>query len=164
MAGSIVMWLAVMQGLRIARIGASITATAKANTTNPLLANVARVAALPIAWGAVAMGGSVTEVVGIAIAGECLALVVSQLLLRHRLSLPLRDMTGPGIAGAATFLLIGLDGYARGGGPDPGASIWLGVAILCAAVASFWSMRALRKWSKALVVEGLKFRARDSGV
>jgi O-antigen/teichoic acid export membrane protein len=164
LAAPVVVWLAIMQGLRIARIGASITATAKANTTNPLLANIARVVALPIAWVAVVMGGSVTAVVAIAIAGECVALLVSQLLLRRRLSLPLRDMSGPGMAGAATFLLIGLEAYTRGGGPGPGASIWLEVAVLCTVVATLWSMRALLKWTKGLVAEGLKFRAKESGV
>jgi O-antigen/teichoic acid export membrane protein len=164
LAAPVVVWLAIMQGLRIARIGASITATAKANTTNPLLANIARAVALPIAWVAVTMGGSVTAVVAIAIAGECVALLVSQLLLRRRLSLPLRDMSGPGMAGAATFLLIGLEAYTRGGGPGPGASIWLEVAVLCTVVATLWSMRALRKWTKGLVAEGLKFRAKESGV
>jgi O-antigen/teichoic acid export membrane protein len=164
LAAPIVVWLAVMQGLRIARMGASITATAKANTTNPLLANVARVVSLPIAWGAVSMGGGVTAVVGIAIAGECFALLVSQLLLRRRLSLPLRDMSGPGIAGAAICVLIGFDAYARVGGPGPGASIWFEVAVFCTALVALWSMQALRKWSRELVVEGLKFRAKESGV
>jgi O-antigen/teichoic acid export membrane protein len=164
LAAPIVVWLAIMQGLRIARIGASITATAKANTTNPLLANVARIMALPIAWGAVSMGGGVTAVVGIAIAGECVALVVSQLLLRRRLALPLRAMCGPGLAAAATCLLVGLDAVTRGGEAGPGAPAWLGAAVLGMTLVTLWSMRSLRKWSREVVVEALKSRARGTDV
>ena len=144
-AVSILVWLAVMQGLRLARIGISTAATSRANTTNPLLGNMVRVLALPVAWASVSMGGGMVSVVGIAIVGEAIAFVISLLLLRRTLALRLARTGVPIIAGAAAFVLVGVQAWGRGES-DPMFSDWLHVATITAALVMLWSMRELRVW------------------
>lgn len=150
-ATAVVVLLALVQGLRLARIGASVTATAKANTTNPLYANMVRSIALPIAAVSVILGGGIISVVVIAIAGEAIALLVSLLLLRNRLSLPLSGMRIPVIAGVGAFVLIGIDAYIRAAQIAPSFSNWSPFIVLLSALVVLWSTCALRRWSKALL-------------
>ena len=66
----VIIWLAVMQGARMMRQGPSVVAMAKAHTRSPLIANIARGLALPIAFVAAMQGYGITAIVIVGIAGK----------------------------------------------------------------------------------------------
>lgn len=98
----ILCWLAVVQAVRVAKVGPVVVAIAKGETANPLYANLVRIMFLPIAFVLVAGGGAVIEVVWAALAGELAALAVSIWRTRSRLGVSLRPIVVP------TCALIGL--------------------------------------------------------
>ncbi|MGD1924831.1 MAG: oligosaccharide flippase family protein [Paracoccaceae bacterium] len=83
-AATVLPWLAVIQGLRIVRAGPAILSIADGRTKEPLLANLVRLAALPAAAGAVALGGDLMAVVSAALAAEILALATAVALFARR--------------------------------------------------------------------------------
>jgi O-antigen/teichoic acid export membrane protein len=91
--------LAVMQAVRIAKTGPSIVAIARKETTNPMIANLTRVMFVPLAFLAVNMGYDILTVVYVATAGETMALLVSFVLLAWKLGLSTRYL-------AKTFLAL----------------------------------------------------------
>ena len=104
-AATILVWLAVMQALRVAKAGPAIAALARAETSNPLLANLPRVILLPFSALAVMSGGGILFVVGLGIIGEGLAFGLS-VLLTHRLLSP--PPAGVGLTGLASLGVLGL--------------------------------------------------------
>ena len=100
-AASVVPWLACMQGMRIARAGQSIAAIAKADTRNPMYANIVRTLAIPLAIIGVACGAGVEWVAASGLIGEALAAVWSQRLLSRRIGLPSMPVIPAGCAAAA---------------------------------------------------------------
>ena len=87
-AVTILIWLAVMQALRVAKAGPAIAALAKAETLNPLLANIPRAVLLLFAASAVISGGGILTVVMMAVVGEAFAFGSSILLTKRVLSAP----------------------------------------------------------------------------
>jgi O-antigen/teichoic acid export membrane protein len=81
LATSILIPLAAVQAFRLAKAGPSVVAIAQRQTTNPMWANLVRVAFLPIAYGAAYMGGGVAAVVWVAVLGEVAGLLLSFALL-----------------------------------------------------------------------------------
>jgi O-antigen/teichoic acid export membrane protein len=81
--------LAVSQALRVFKSGGSIVALACGQTENAVVANLVRVALLPVAWVMVQQGGGLVEVIWISIAGEAIGFAVSLLLVRYRVGLPM---------------------------------------------------------------------------
>jgi O-antigen/teichoic acid export membrane protein len=84
--------LAVMQALRVFKAGGAVIALARRQTSNAMVANLCRVASLPVAWWAVATGGSLTEVIWIGIAGEFCGFIVSLLMLRGRVGVRMKPL------------------------------------------------------------------------
>ena len=84
LAAALLPWLAVLQGVRIAKAGPAILAIASADTLDPLIANLARLACLPVAVIWLANGANILSVVSVAVLGEVLALLVSIGLLVRR--------------------------------------------------------------------------------
>ncbi len=83
-AGEILPYLAVLQGIRLAKAGPAIISIALGATRDPLLANLARLLAIPCAFIWLGMGGGVFSVIAFAIIGECGALLCAYLLLIRR--------------------------------------------------------------------------------
>lgn len=106
---SVLIWLGVAQAVRTAKVGPVVIAIAKGETTNPLYANLARIAFLPIAYAFVLEGGSVLEVVWAGLAGETAALAISIWRTRSRLGVRLRPVALPTAAFLALMVLIGAD-------------------------------------------------------
>ncbi len=79
--------LAVMQAVRIAKTGPSIVAIARHETTNPMIANVVRALFVPVALITLNLGYGITSVVYVAITGEVMALLVSFWLLISKLDM-----------------------------------------------------------------------------
>jgi O-antigen/teichoic acid export membrane protein len=151
-AVAIIAWLAIAQGLRVARAGPAIVAIAKGNTTNPLLTNIARVLVLPVAWVAVSMGAGIIELVGLAILGEAVALAVTLLLLHRKLRLPLSNLVAPLVTSFGAIALIAFQPYARTAELGVARVESIDVAVSVAVLVACWSMRELREWTKALIV------------
>lgn len=149
---SVLVFMALMQGIRMARIGPSIVATSMARTTNPLLANVARVSMLPVAWSFVYTGAGVLSVVAIGIVAEVLAFAVSLFLLRHKLRLPLGDLALPLAASLGVIGLLCLQEHVwRPGAPGIDGMYAVQAMVAVALVLAFWSMPALRHWGRTVL-------------
>jgi O-antigen/teichoic acid export membrane protein len=148
---TVLVWLAVMQALRIAKAGPAIVALSRAETHNPLIANITRALMLPIAWALVRQGAGVLTVVATGILGEGLAFSVSLYLLNRRLSLPLSDLSFGLVMGCITLLLIGFETYMW----PPAAFMiqnlhFFQITLVLALLLTWWLMPALRQWVKFL--------------
>ena len=84
LATAILIPLAAVQAIRLAKSGPSVVAIAQRQTTNPMWANLVRVAFLPIAYVAAYMGGDVAAVVWVAVLGEVAGLLLSFALLARK--------------------------------------------------------------------------------
>ncbi len=87
--------MAVMQALRVAKTGASTVALAKGRSGNSAVANIFRVISLPLSWYAVVQTGSVYAVLAIAMVAEVLGYIVSLHLAARRTGLLLKPMLLP---------------------------------------------------------------------
>ena len=83
-ASAILPWLAILQGIRVAKAGPAIISIASAATTEPLIANLARLFFLPIAILWLGAGGGFHAIILTAILGELAALVTAHGLLVRR--------------------------------------------------------------------------------
>ena len=97
-------WLAILQAVRVFKVGGTVAALAKAHTGNAMIANSFRAMVLPVAWYVATQGGSLLEIIWIAILGELGAYVVSFALVSYRLNLNARRMLVPLLG---TLVVIG---------------------------------------------------------
>jgi O-antigen/teichoic acid export membrane protein len=139
-------WLAIMQGVRVAKGGSSTVALASAHTGNAMVANLMRVALLPLAWWVVVNGGDLMMVIWLGIAGEVAGFVVALVLALWRQKLPLRPLLLPFGICTVLFVVAGfhanLQYDAEHWMPDP----WTGTALLVLFGLALWSMRDLRRY------------------
>lgn len=91
----LLMPLAVLQALRVAKAGSAVVALSAGHTANAMQANLVRVATLPLVWYAVAQGAGLLSVIWIATVGEILGYMLSLWLLRRRVGTRLRPMFFP---------------------------------------------------------------------
>lgn len=73
---SFIGWMAVMQMLRVIRLGPSIASMAWGDTRNPLVSNIGRISVFPVAIWAALSGGDLIWVVIIGCLGEFIALLM----------------------------------------------------------------------------------------
>jgi len=104
-ATSLLVWLGLMQVVRLAKAGPSVVAVSLAATSSPMLANLCRVLALPLACLLVLAGGPLLTVIVIGLAGEIAGLIISLYLLREKQRLPLASLRMP-LIGFGGVLLI----------------------------------------------------------
>jgi O-antigen/teichoic acid export membrane protein len=88
-------WLAVMQALRMAKAGPAIVALAGGQTGNAMVANLLRIATLPLCWYVAVTTGNLYTIIGIGIAGETLGLTAALALIHWRSAVPLRAVAAP---------------------------------------------------------------------
>lgn len=119
--------LGVMQALRVIKGGGATVSLARARTSNGMVANILRVAVLPVAWYVAIRGGNVTTIIWIGIAGEAMGVAVSLALLRHQLRLSIRPVLA-GLAG--TLALLGVAGLGAMGLFLPAGWVWVVLAGL----------------------------------
>ncbi len=94
-AAPMLILLAIMQATRLARVASSLVAVSKAETQNPLYANIVRCVFFPIAWIVAGAYGQVMMVIIIACVGEFVAFAVSLLLLNRRINLNVDALLWP---------------------------------------------------------------------
>lgn len=105
----LLMPLAVLHALRVAKAGSAVVALATGHTSNAMQANLVRVLTLPLVWYAAVEGVGLLNVVWIATGGEVLGYMLSLWLLRARVGVALKPMVWPLCClvlfmGAAAFL------------------------------------------------------------
>jgi O-antigen/teichoic acid export membrane protein len=141
-------WLAIMQGARVIKGGSSTVALARAHTGNAMVANLLRVALLPLAWWVAANGGDLIVIIWIGIAGEVAGLLVALALALWRLGLPKRPLLPPFAISTALFVVAGVHAAGQSDAdwlPDP----WTGGALLVLFALALASMRDLRRYVAA---------------
>lgn len=84
--------LAVVQAIRIAKMGGSTATLARGYTGTMLPAHLIRAAGLPIAWLILVSGGSVMHIIALAALTELVGIVVALIMVRARLDLSLRPL------------------------------------------------------------------------
>jgi len=102
-------WLAIGQGIRVAKAGAGIVALAKGFPGNQLAGNVLRVAALPLAWWWVASRGDLIGLAWLAMAAETGGFVISLWLCRRKTGISLRPSLAPMCLCTLCLMLIAYD-------------------------------------------------------
>lgn len=115
----LLIWLALLQALRMARVGIAVVALAVGATTLTMWGNLIRVALLPLVWWAAVQGAELRTLIWIGIVGELAGYVLGVLLLTRRTGLPV--IWGPQGATLAIMLAVGAAALA---GPGQ-ALIWV---------------------------------------
>lgn len=83
-------WFAIWQAIRGFRAGVSQIALARGETRQLMLANIVRLAVLPLAWWAAAQGATFLTLIGIATAGEIAAFGAALMFLKFKSRVSLR--------------------------------------------------------------------------
>lgn len=96
-AGLLLSWMGIMQGMRMARTGATTVALALADTRHSLIANGVRGLSVPVSFGVLAYGGDVITLVIIATVAEFTAGIVSLFLLSRNPGPPLPRSVYPAL-------------------------------------------------------------------
>lgn len=145
--------MAVMQAVRVAKTGGSTVALAKERSGNAAVANLVRVLSLPISWFAVIRTGDVLTVIYIAVAAEILGYLIALWLAARRAGLSLRPLILPSVlsalAGAAAIMESHVRPPLAGLVDHLGWTRW-GVVLVC--LAALLSMSALRGYLWRLLV------------
>lgn len=87
--------LAVIQAIRVLKSGPAVVALAKAQTENAMIANIIRVALIPVGWYVAHREGNLMPLIHFAVAGEAAGAVVAYLLVRTRGGVSMRGMIVP---------------------------------------------------------------------
>lgn len=137
--------MAVMQAVRVAKSGASTVALAKERSGNAAAANLIRVLSLPLSWYAVTHTGDVLTIIYIAMAAEVAGYLVSLRLAAKRTGLLLGPLVLPSLLSTLAGVAALMD--AQYYPPRPGLVdhlVWTRwfVAVFC--LAALFSMSALR--------------------
>lgn len=107
-AAAFIGWLAVMQAVRIIRIGPTVAAMAKGDTRNAMIANVFRTLALLAVLVIAISGGSLAYIAAAGFGGELIALMVSVIELRRTHAIPASVCVRSVVPTGATLLLAAL--------------------------------------------------------
>ncbi len=101
----ILLWLAIMQVLRVAKAGPALVALATGHTANAMIANTIRMLSLPVCWYVAINTGDLLIIVWVSIVSEILGYIVSMVLMKQRTKVSLSALTWPFLWSA--FLLGG---------------------------------------------------------
>lgn len=150
--GPLLPLMAVMQAIRLFKVGPAIVALAAGHTGNAMIANGVRVLSFPLAWQVALATGDLVAIVWVMIAGELAAHATAMLMLVRRPGLPLALMLKaqiwPGVfLGVAAFGATAPEVLAARL-PGLGLEFVALPAMILALAASLWSMRDLRAWLK----------------
>ena len=144
---AVLIWLAVMQAVRVAKLGVSTVAVARGETRSPMAANILRVLLLPVAWLAVARGADLVVVVWLAILGEALGLGVALFLLRRWHRVPASSLALPLCLWGGVLALICAVIAARPPVPEISGNLgWPQILLVVAAAGAVAGMGNLRRW------------------
>ncbi len=133
-------WLAILMAVRVFKGGGADVALALGQTVNAMVANLFRVASLPLSWWVVAEGGDLVTVIWIATLAEAFGYGAALVLVWRRAGVGLGPVLLPV---ALSFAALGAAAL-QAAGIWPAA--WMGVAASAAlALAAGLTMAALRR-------------------
>lgn len=107
-AGSLMIWLGVMNSIRLLRTAPTTISLAKGDSLNPTISNMFRALSFILAFIFAARGMDIVWIATSAFIGEILATIPSVGLLKYRLSLPIRLFIVPFILSSAYIILAAL--------------------------------------------------------
>ncbi len=143
-------WLAIMQAIRVFKVGSTNVAMSRAHTGNPMIANAVRILTLPLAWHIVAGGGTLVQLIWVATFGELCAYAVSSALAHRRLGLDIRKMILPLAATMATLAIAAIHASYS---PSLGwPALWGPGAVVLAFLISLTAMTDLRAYFMQMVL------------
>lgn len=133
--------LGIVFGLQLARSGTTTVAMALGHTANMLVANLVRLAFLPVAFLAAMQGGSAMDVVAIGALGQLFGVVASVLMLHFRSRVgEMRQMALPMAFGLTLLAAVSWGLWDSGGGLFRPVPAIAAVAAFALTVASCRSM------------------------
>lgn len=154
--GAVLGWIGLMTATRVARGTPSVAAVALGDTTNPMWANVARVATLALAIGAAAMRQPLAMIAAAGFLGELVAMYVATRRLQTRRSISMTLTARPGLIAGGVVALLCLPALALGGA-SPVVSIAAGVVCAGLAVLAVgFSGRDLRSNGMAMLIPAIR--------
>ena len=147
----LLVWLAVVQGIRVAKVGGAMVSLARAFTNNAMIANAPRVIALPLAWWLVVDGYGLMAVIYLGILAEAIGYGLSLLLTRARVGVPLGPIWLPLSLTVLTFTLIGVDliFYPPESGALLGHFHWFQLSYIATSLGAIASMREAISYVRA---------------
>lgn len=140
----LMIWMAILSGIRVFKTGSNVIALARGRTTNALISNLFRIASIAVSWPVLNAGGTLLDVIIIATVGEALGFVAALAQVRWRLAMSLRALALPIALAAVVLALCALSGLSLG------VPIWLlygAVALVFGAM--FYTMHDLRTYVRA---------------
>ncbi len=142
-------WLAIMNAARVFKAGGAVVSLARGATGNAMIANLFRVATLPLSWVVLSRGGDLLDVILIATAGEFCGVLASYILVRRRAHLPLAPLRWSFLA-IALFLALAALATAWPSLPaDLAAAVPQWLLMIAATLAfggSVWTMTECRQY------------------
>ncbi|WP_146592176.1 oligosaccharide flippase family protein [Puniceibacterium confluentis] len=144
----ILTFLAVMQTIRVFKGGPSTIALAWGMTGNAMVANLARVGLLPVAWWIALRTEDLYLVIAVGVAGECIGFVLAFALVRWRVGLSMRAMVLPVLTVLALVVFICLDAWMRQGAQGTTLGpVWTGGVMAGLLLLSLATMRDFRQYA-----------------
>jgi O-antigen/teichoic acid export membrane protein len=154
----LMVWLAVLHGIRIFKIGGAVVALARGRTSNAMVANSFRVLSLPLSWWVAVETGDLLVVIWIATAGEALGVFASLILTQWRAGVRLKPLR-PVFASVTLLLLAAVLFAAHGDLPALEAAVprW-SIAVLCVGLLALCgrTMRDSRAYLKSRRMENFE--------
>lgn len=139
--------LAIAQSMRVCKAGSAVVALAKAQTGNSVIANIPRVASLPVSWWIAATSGDLLLILWVATIGEVVGYAVSLILVHRRVGLALKPMWLPIALSALAFAVVIADDLLHEAEPSLSAHLHaFHIVIFLTCLAALASMSDLRKY------------------
>lgn len=143
-------WLAVMQALRMAKAGPNIVALSAGHTSNAMAANSLRLLVLPAAWYVATTSGELLRVIQLAALGELAGFLLATGLLAKRTDLSVGRLAA---TGGALVAFYGATLYLSDSTPDtPTVAAWVVLPALL--LISVLTMRNLRSYAVRTATSG----------
>ena len=102
----LLIWFAIGQTLRLIKGGPSTVALALGHTSNAMIANLARIAVIPLIWIVAVQTGSLRHILILVIIGETLSVLVAFYLLARTLKLKMSVLVVPQLPGALAVMVV----------------------------------------------------------
>ncbi len=140
--------LAVMQAVRVAKTGSSIIALAKGQSGNATWANMFRVAGLPVAWLIAIRTGDIVAITWVAVGAEAAGFLFALYLVKARAGLRIEPLTGPIMLTVFVCVVATAVAWAEPEAPTFGQQ-WhpLYLLVILASIAAFLGMTELRRFA-----------------
>ncbi|MCW3783806.1 oligosaccharide flippase family protein [Defluviimonas salinarum] len=138
--------VAVLQAVRMAKTGSTTVALSRERTGNAVAANLLRVSSLPVSWLVVHRTGDVMLLIWIAVGAEVLGYLLSLHLAARRTGLKLGPVVLPSLLAALTCAAaLAVDGF-EPTLPDLAGHLlrWPLLVVMVCGLAALASMKALR--------------------